>query len=111
MIRTFSILGAVMLCGFVASGAYAQASCYTCAIPPGGGFTCENTYYNAGTGCVWTSYACQIVGSCQGALGPCRGNQCIPEYACGAPLGKEWRLERVEIKTAADVSRSAARNS
>lgn len=107
LVATLSLVAAPNVLG--------QASCMTCSLPPGGTYYCASTYYNAGDGCFIGAGGCQNTGSCQGALGECRRNNCIPIYACGEPLGNEWQLKSVEVKIAArpvqDRSKPLARKS
>ena len=97
--RWMSFLGVVVVCIVVTSALEAQ--CARCIQPPGEQVQCGNTYYNGANGCVVSSTSCELLGSCEGQLGDeCAsgaGTCPIEKWACGRPLGEEWRLETYAV--------------
>ena len=79
-----------------------QASCSKCSWPPPyTNATCTNTYYNGSDGCLTSGPNCVPIGSCSGPLGDdCDPNSgCVlDQWACGAPLAQEWRLESFTVE-------------
>lgn len=92
------LLGAVVV--FILMAPSMEAQCARCCQPPGEGWSCCHTFYNAGNGCEHNLGAgiCEELGECQGDLGECEGTCVQEKWACGRPLGDEWRLERYTVE-------------
>ena len=89
-------LSAVVVCVGLTSAVEAQ--CAKCLMPPGQTTpSCGNTYYNGANACVISPTECSYLGSCEGLLGdecPAGPGLCpVDRWACGRPLGEEWRLD------------------
>lgn len=89
------ILGAVAVCIVVTSAMEAQ--CAKCVKPPGERKQCANTFYDGANGCVVSATDCSELGSCEGEFN-CEVSCPVEQWACGRPLGEEWRLEAYIIE-------------
>lgn len=112
--RWLDFLGVVVVCLIVTSAVEAQ--CAKCIWPPGEPVQCGNTYYNGANGCVISSpTSCALLGSCEGQLGeecPTGAGTCVVDrWACGRPLGEEWRLETYSIERPTVQPAAGARKS
>ncbi len=88
-------LGAVAVCMVVTSAMEAQ--CAVCIQPPGERRQCGNTFYDGANGCVVSATGCTELGSCEGQFN-CEVTCPVEKWACGRPLGEEWRLESYTVE-------------
>lgn len=89
------LFGAVVVCLGMASAMEAQ--CSICVHPPGERAQCGNTFYDAANGCVVSATGCTELGSCEGQFN-CEVTCPVEQWACGQPLGEEWRLESYTVE-------------